>query len=783
MDRTPSATARQTKKGIMKISRKLTLTFAAIATLSVLSGLVGVLGLLDANDKSITMFQKYGNTQGMLGYVSASFQEIQTSIRDLLLDHDATRDQEYVSDIADADKVIDQYLQDFSNAYGSTDSSVGRLQTAVSDYRTMRDKVVNLALAGQDEEALQELNSQDMDDVVSSASTVIKNTINSNISTATALEEAQSAQMRKSIILLGAIFLLLLLLSVILGTRLTRNISQPLSVIASGAEKIAAGDISTPFDIHSNDEIGILATAFNHIIASVGNLVDDVHLLSDAAVAGNFSIRADVEQHQGDFRRIVEGVNSTLDSVVTPINEAMDVLQRMSDNDYTLKMEGQYAGLPQQMARSINETRERLLSVQSVLIEIAQGDTGRLEYFRNIGRRSENDQLVPAVVTCMATLETLVEGVNALSAAAAAGNLDERVDASGFQGRYRQMIGGVNSMLDAVAAPLSEAVTVLSAMAGNDYTSVMSQEYDGAFRTLAESVNAVSNTLNQMLWNLADAAEQISAGTRQVSEGSQALSQGATEQAGAIEELSASAADIAGQTKRNAADAGHANTISMETRAHALTGNSHMSEMLDSMNEINEASIGISRIIKVIDDIAFQTNLLALNAAVEAARAGQHGKGFAVVAEEVRNLAARSANAAKETTAMIEGSMQKATEGMRIANETAQALGKIVEGVEQATNLVSAITRASQDQATAVAQVNRGIEQVSQVVQTNSATAEESAAMSEELSGQAELLKEMVGRFHLKDRAPAKAAQRALPSAREKARPRISLSDQDFGKY
>jgi methyl-accepting chemotaxis protein len=268
--------------------------------------------------------------------------------------------------------------------------------------------------------------------------------------------------------------------------------------------------------------------------------------------------------------------------------------------------------------------------------------------------------------------------------------------------------------------------------------------------TLASSFRKMSDNINEVMSNINNASEQVASGSKQVSDSSMELSQGATEQASSIEQLTASIEEISSQTKLNADNANEANELAELAKENAVQGNSQMKEMLKAMEEINESSSNISKIIKVIDEIAFQTNILALNAAVEAARAGQHGKGFAVVAEEVRNLAARSANAAKETTDMIEGSIKKVEGGTKIATETAEALNKIVDGVAKVANIVSDIATASNEQATGIAQINQGIMQVSEVVQTNSATSEESAAASEELSSQAELLREQVAKFKLK---------------------------------
>lgn len=267
---------------------------------------------------------------------------------------------------------------------------------------------------------------------------------------------------------------------------------------------------------------------------------------------------------------------------------------------------------------------------------------------------------------------------------------------------------------------------------------------------LADSFRKMTEKLNHTMSYINSAAEQVAAGSKQVSDSSVALSQGAMEQASSIEELTASIEEISAQTKMNAENASNANEIAESAKVNAEEGYGQMKEMQRAVDEINSASTNIYKIIKVIDEIAFQTNILALNAAVEAARAGQHGKGFAVVAEEVRNLAARSAKAAKETADLIEGSIKKAETGTKIANQTAEALNKIVEDNIKVADFINQIAIASNEQAEGIAQINQGIMQVSSVVQTNSATAEESAAASEELATQSEMLKEQVMQFNLK---------------------------------
>lgn len=324
-------------------------------------------------------------------------------------------------------------------------------------------------------------------------------------------------------------------------------------------------------------------------------------------------------------------------------------------------------------------------------------------------------------------------------------------DVSGTS-EVNEMVECSKVIVSALSQIIKDEEQLLDGMSNGDFTvsSECKDLYRGDFAPLLESIRGICFRLNDTMEQITEASVQVDAGADQVSSGAQSLSQGATEQASSVQELAATINDISTHITANAENAQNANELSSHVGAEINDSNQHMAEMTEAMAAIGEASSQIGKIIKTIEDIAFQTNILALNAAVEAARAGSAGKGFAVVADEVRNLAGKSQDAAQNTTALIENAISAVENGTQIANTTAEAMSKVVTNAQEVVNLINSISEASRTQADSVAQVTQGIDQISSVVQTNSATAEESAAASEELSGQARLLKDLMSTFKIR---------------------------------
>ncbi len=361
--------------------------------------------------------------------------------------------------------------------------------------------------------------------------------------------------------------------------------------------------------------------------------------------------------------------------------------------------------------------------------------------------RSEQDALGHAFIALRRTVQALITDTNTLVSAAQDGNLSVRGDLARYHGSYRELVQSVNALVDAMATPVDETSRVLGKLAARDLTARMTGEYRGDFERIKLAVNEAAATLDDAMQQVNRAAEQVASAGEQIASGSQALAQGTSEQGASLEEVAGSLQEMLSMSTQAASSSREARGVADEARERVGRGQESMSKLSRAIDAINKSSDETARIVKTIDEIAFQTNLLALNAAVEAARAGDAGRGFAVVAEEVRALAIRSADAAKNTAALIESAVNNAREGATLNAEVSQRLGEIGQDVSRVSGVVSDIAAGSEQQQEGVRQINTAVEQLNQVTQQSAANAEESAAAAEELAGQAMTLTSLVSTF------------------------------------
>ncbi len=554
----------------------------------------------------------------------------------------------------------------------------------------------------------------------------------------------------------------------------------PLNVAADYVDNIAKGNIPAKITDRYNGDFNVIKNNLNTAIDAVNALVADAGLLAQAAVDGRLETRADASKHQGDYRKIVEGVNNTLDAVIGPLNVAADYVDNIAKGNIPAKITDRYNGDFNVIKNNLNtaidavnalvadagllaqaavdgrlETRADASKHQGDYRKIVEGVNNTLDavigplnvaadYVDNIAKGN-----IPAKITdryngdfnvIKNNLNTAIDAVNALVAdagmlaqAAVDGRLETRADASKHQGDYRKIVEGVNNTLDGVILPVNEAVAVLTDMEKGDLTRTVKGNYKGQLEDFKDTVNNTIAKISQVISEVNSAASNIASASEEVSATAQSMSQATSEQAASVEETSASVEQMSASINQNTENAKVTDGMATQASSEAVQGGAAVKETVSAMKSI-AGKIGI------IDDIAYQTNLLALNAAIEAARAGEHGKGFAVVAAEVRKLAERSQVAAQEIGEL-------ASSSVKMAESAGKLLDTIVPSIKKTSDLVQEISAASEEQSSGVGQINTAMDQLNQITQQNASSSEQLAATSEEMSGQAMQLQELMAFF------------------------------------
>ena len=541
-----------------------------------------------------------------------------------------------------------------------------------------------------------------------------------------------------------------LAVSILLLFLIASTISKPIITLSKDMEKIAKGNLNINTHTNSKDEIGLLNKSLQKIVNTIRNLLDDINIMVSEQEKGDIDFTIDTDKFNGDYKIIADNMLNLVSTANNDNMSLLNILSEFGDGNFEADLP-KYPGKKIIINQKVDIMRENLQNLSKEIVQLtSQAINGNLSARADSSQFNGDWQTIVGGLNKLlnAITEPIRESILALREMSK-GNLSTRIRGD-YKGDFAIIKESLNATSITISSYIDEISQALDGLAKNNLNQEITGEYVGDFANIKDSLNNIFSELSRIIEGIRSASEQVTLGAKQMADSGEDLALGATQQASSIEELSATLTTVNEKTRNNADSAQKAEALSNKSSESALLGNNEMKKMLTAMNEIRISSSSISNIINVIDDIANQTNLLALNAAVEAARAGEHGKGFSIVASEVRSLAQRSLIAAKDTTKLIESSVQKVNEGSEIAKSMENSLEEIVSNITEASDIISKISGTLDEQATSIAQINDGINQIAQVVQNNTAIAEESASASEELSNQSEVLNKMIRVFDLR---------------------------------
>jgi len=529
-------------------------------------------------------------------------------------------------------------------------------------------------------------------------------------------------------------------------------IAKPLVKLTALVSDVTHGRLSFNRDkgALANDEIGQLTHDMYELNDVIKGIVDDLSRVNyEYKGQGDIDYRVDASKYQNSFKDMVEGINHILENDVEAIMQIIDTLNQINNGDFNIRindMPGKMIILPQTLRAVVTNLKEIYESAAFLAAKAAKGEFDtEIEHSKFKGNWADLIHTLNQLMGAIAEpLEKIKEDVILMSE----GNFVQLHD--DFKGQFNVLKNACNLTNETSAAYVNEIAYVLGCMAQGDLTVSIQKDYIGSYAPIKKALNTILDSLNRSISGIHAATDHVSAGAELLSRNSVPLAEGAARQGDAVNELLASVELISRNINLSSENARLAHESATNSMASVEKGEEVVRRMLDSMDKLKESSNDISKIIKVISDIAFQTNLLALNAAVEAARAGEHGRGFSVVAEEVRNLAGKSQESTDSTSAIIERDRRYAEDGVTAATEVAQTFTTIIGDISRRSGIIEQIAGASTEQVNTIANINNSVAEISGVIHENSATAEEFATASQELNSQTDALKELVSFFKLR---------------------------------